>query len=195
MPFQRWSIAMTNNAERKGFSCVEQLSELCRGLGIPPTAAIQPPSIFYAIGKAIADQARARASGVPNNEPPTDVNNAANMAIKPLPAIGSIWMYKKNPDRLYEVIHVANVAHRHEAHPPHIVYRTLRFPSHIWTRKVDCFLKSFDHVRNCETGPKSASVPVERLEALADSWREFGIAAGGCECCCCELEQLITEYK
>jgi hypothetical protein len=63
-----------------------------------------------------------------------------------MPAIGSVWMYKKNPDRLYEVIHLANVAHPNDMHPPHIVYRTVRYPDHIWTRTAESFKESFSPV-------------------------------------------------
>ncbi len=37
---------------------VEKLSELMRGLEIPPAAATFAPSGFYALGRAIADQAK-----------------------------------------------------------------------------------------------------------------------------------------
>lgn len=59
------------------------------------------------------------------------------------PAIGSIWAYKNDPARLYEVVSVANVAHNHDAHPPHVVYRTCREPTHIWVRTVENFYSRF----------------------------------------------------
>lgn len=45
----------------------EQLSELMRGLEIPPSAATLLPAALYAIGRAIADQAKSaqQAGGVP----------------------------------------------------------------------------------------------------------------------------------
>ncbi len=59
------------------------------------------------------------------------------------PAIGSIWAYKGDPARLYEVMHIANVAHRNEAHAPHVVYRTCRKPENIWVRTVVNFNSRF----------------------------------------------------
>lgn len=46
-----------------GDASVLQLSELMRGLEIPPTAATQSPEFFYQTGKAIARQAKALQSG------------------------------------------------------------------------------------------------------------------------------------
>ena len=59
------------------------------------------------------------------------------------PAPGSIWAYKGDPARLYEVMHIANVAHRNEAHAPHVVYRTCRKPENIWVRTVVNFNSRF----------------------------------------------------
>ncbi len=59
------------------------------------------------------------------------------------PAIGSIWAYKGDPARLYEVMHIANVASRNDAHAPHVVYRTCRKPENIWVRTIVNFNSRF----------------------------------------------------
>lgn len=42
-----------------------KLSELMRGLEIPPASAVNTPAFFYAVGKAIANQAKAAQPQVP----------------------------------------------------------------------------------------------------------------------------------
>ncbi len=75
---------------------VEQLSELMRGLEIPPSAAPLSPAALYAIGRAIADQAKSaqQAGGVPAGFVLVPVEPTPEMCA----AMDAVWAYGGGSD-------------------------------------------------------------------------------------------------
>lgn len=49
------------------------------------------------------------------------------------PEVGSVWRYRKHPERSYRVIGVANASVRHPRHPLQVVYATVGHEDRLWT--------------------------------------------------------------
>ena len=59
-----------------------------------------------------------------------------------LPQPGTKWSYDKRPERVYEVIAIANYDHRHPKYPVTVVYA---YDGRYWTRPLEDFKRNFTH--------------------------------------------------
>lgn len=91
-----------------------------------------------------------------------------------LPAIGTIWSYRKHPLRLYQIVSLANVAHQHPDHPPTVVYRATAHPTHVYTRTVAEFHRDF---ASLQSSTLAALVPQCNQSRCANALRSI-LAAG-----------------
>lgn len=67
-----FEVSISREAEQPVDDIMVKMSELMRGLEIPPQAIGNPPYFFYLVGKAVADQAKQ----APNAQTITQSNNA-----------------------------------------------------------------------------------------------------------------------
>lgn len=111
---------------------------------------------------------------------------------QPLPSIGSIWSYRKHPERLYEVVLMANIAFRHPHHPPTVIYRAVTHPNHIYTRTVEAFATDFAPAP--ATTPPASANPMHYQERCANALREI-LMHGRPNLCRPEFDAAIAEAR